>query len=71
MSQKKRDKLYTQKRIQDLYRKIKQERRENIDYMNDYSDMDDSEDNKIGRSIVRVCAVLGILFVVLEKFIEF
>ncbi len=59
-----------QKKVQGLYRKIKQQRREDMDHMNDYSDMDDLNDNKIGIIIVRICVVLGILVLVLNAFIK-
>ncbi len=59
-----------QKKVQGLYRKIKQHRREDMDHMNDYSDMDDLDDNKIGIIIVRICVVLGILVLLLNAFIK-
>lgn len=59
-----------QKKVQGLYRKIKQERREAMEHLNDYSDIVDIEDNKIGRIIVRICVVLGILVLVLNAFIK-
>ena len=59
-----------QKKVQGLYRKKKQQRREDMDHMNDYSDMDEFDDNKIGIIIVRICVVLGILVLVLNAFIK-
>jgi hypothetical protein len=70
LSQNKRDKIQMQKKVQGLYRKTKQQRREDMDHMNDYSDMDDLDDNKIGIIIVRICVVLGILVLVLNAFIK-
>ena len=41
-----------------------------MDHMNDYNDMDDLVDNKIAIIIVRICVVLGIIFLVLDAFIK-
>jgi len=70
LSQNKRDKIQKQKKVQGLYRKTKQQRRENTDYMNDYSGMDDSGDNKIGKIVVSICVVLGIIIIILNAFIK-
>lgn len=59
-----------QKKVQGLYRKIKQQRRENMDHMIDYGDMDDWVGNKIFTIIVRILVVLGIIFLVLDAFIK-
>jgi len=47
-----------QKKVQGLYRKTKQQRKE------------DEDDNKIGIVIVNICAVLGILVLILDAFIK-
>ncbi|WP_071396286.1 hypothetical protein [Bacillus tuaregi] len=70
MSQNEQDKKQKQKKIQGLYRKTKQQRRENTDYMYDYSGMDDSGDNKIGKIVVSICVVLGIIVIILNAFIK-
>lgn len=70
MNQNKRDKIQIQKKIQSLYRKRKQEGREELedmDFMYDYNDIDD---NNIGRIIIRICVVLGILVLVLDAIIK-
>lgn len=67
MNQHKRDKIQMQKKVQGLYRKKKQQRSEDMDHMNDYSDLDD---NKIGIIIVRICVVLGILVLLLNAFFK-
>ena len=58
MSQNKQDKIQMQKKVQGLYRKTKQQRKE------------DEDDNKIGIVIVNICAVLGILVLILDAFIK-
>ncbi|MGE8001806.1 hypothetical protein ACQKOF_24950 [Lysinibacillus sp. NPDC093190] len=47
-----------QKKVQGLYRKIKQQRKE------------DKNDNKIGIVIVNICVVLAILGLILNAFIK-
>lgn len=64
------DKIQKQKKVQGLYRKTKQQFRENKDYMNDYNGMDDSGDNKIGKVVVSICVVLGIIIIILNAFIK-
>lgn len=61
LSQNKRDKIQMQKKVQGLYRKIKKQRRE---------DMDDLVDNKIAIIIVRICVVIGIIGLVLNALIK-
>ncbi|MDM5249695.1 hypothetical protein [Lysinibacillus sp. G4S2] len=58
MSQNKQDKIQMQKKVQGLYRKTKQQRKE------------DEDDNKIGIVIVNICTVLGILVLILDAFIK-
>ncbi|MCZ8542225.1 hypothetical protein [Psychrobacillus psychrodurans] len=70
MSQNKRDKIQMQKKVQGLYRKKKKQRREDMDHMNEYSDMDDLVDNKIAIIILRICVVLAIILLVLNAFIK-
>lgn len=48
------------KKVQGLYRKIKQQRKED----------EDKNDNKIGIVIVDICVVLGILVLLLNAFIK-
>ena len=59
-----------QKKVQGLYRKKKKQRREDMDHMNEYSDMDDLVDNKIAIIILRICVVLAIILLVLDAFIK-
>lgn len=70
MTQNKRDKIQMQKKVQGLYRKIKQQRKESMDHMNDYSDMDDLVKNKFFTIIVWILILLGIIFLVLDAFIK-
>ena len=70
MNQNKRDKIQMQKKVQGLYRKKKKQRREDMDHMNEYSDMDDLVDNKIAIIILRICVVLAIILLVLDAFIK-
>lgn len=70
MSQNKRDKIQVQKKVQGLYRKKKKQLREDMDHMNEYSDMDDLVDNKIAIIILRICVVLAIILLVLDAFIK-
>lgn len=58
MSQKKQDKIQKQKKVQGIYRKIKQQSR------------GDKNDNKIGVIIVNICVVLAILALLLNAFIK-
>jgi len=58
LSQNKQDKTQMQKKVQGLYRKIKQQRKE------------DKNDNKIGIVIVNICVVLAILSLILNAFIK-
>ena len=60
MNQNKQDKIQMQKKVQALYRKIKQQRKED----------EDKYDNKIGIVIVNICVVLGILVLLLNAFIK-
>lgn len=59
-----------QKKVQGLYREKKKQLREDMDHMNDYNDRDDLVDNKIAIIIVRFCAVLAIIILVLNAFIK-
>lgn len=59
-----------QKKVQGLYRKKKKQLREDMDHMNEYSDMDDLVDNKIAIIILRICVVLAIILLVLDAFIK-
>ena len=68
MGQNKQDKIQMQKKIQQSYRKTKQMRAEDMDYFNDYSELDDIEENKIGSIIIRICVVLGVLVFLLNVF---
>ena len=72
MTQNKRDKIQMQmqKKVQGLYRKVKQQRIEDMEPMNDYSDMDDLVENKLFTIIVRILVVLGIIFLILNAFIK-
>lgn len=70
MTQNKRDKIQMQKKVQRLYRKIKQQRMKDMKPMNDYSDMDDLVENKLFTIIVRILVVLGIIFLILDAFIK-
>ncbi|MGE7692944.1 hypothetical protein ACQKNC_02345 [Lysinibacillus sp. NPDC094177] len=58
MSQNKKDKIQMQKKVQGLYRKTKQQHKE------------DKDDNKIGIVIVNICVVLGVLVFILNTFIK-
>jgi hypothetical protein len=60
MSQNKQEKIQKQKKVQGVYRKIKQQSRGDKD----------KNDNKIGVVIVNICVVLGILLLVLNAFID-
>lgn len=70
MTQNKQDKIQMQKKVQRLYRKIKQQRMKDMKPMNDYSDMDDLVENKLFTIIVRILVVLGIIFLILDAFIK-
>ena len=70
MTQNKRDKIQIQKKVQRLYRKIKQQRMKDMKPMDDYSDIDDLVENKLFTFIVRILVVLGIIFLVLDAFIK-
>lgn len=58
MSQNKQDKIQVQKKVQGLYRKIKQQRK------------GDENNNKISIFIVNICVVLAILALILNAFIK-
>lgn len=68
MGQNKQDKIQMQKKIQQSYRKTKQMRAEDMDHFNDYSELNDIEENKIGSIIIRICVVLGVLVFLLNVF---
>ncbi|MBM7663576.1 hypothetical protein JOC25_000032 [Solibacillus kalamii] len=58
MSKIKQDKIQMQRKVQGLYREIKQQRKE------------EKNNNKIGIVIVDICVVLGILILLLNAFIK-
>ncbi|MCM3721520.1 MULTISPECIES: hypothetical protein [Solibacillus] len=58
MSKNKHDKIQMQRKVQGLYREIKQQRNE------------EKNNNKIGIVIVDICVVLGILILLLNAFIK-
>lgn len=58
MSKIKQDKIQMQRKVQGLYREIKQQLKE------------EKNNNKIGIVIVDICVVLGILILLLNAFIK-
>ena len=61
MSPQKQDNIKKQKKVQGIYRKIKQQSR---------GDKDDKNDNKTGVIIVNICVVLAILALLLNALIK-